>query len=155
MAFLDWIKTKPGGQPPAAEEARKTQTAREMYVARDAQEQANKKPISPEVKEQADRVTAGFANNAFNAQPAISRPAERNGGDKAAQRNALDQGNIPPALGPTTEQANRVAHSPQPPLHNRPTPDEIIADERSHVTGKSCRPEPSQVSRPERGGWER
>jgi hypothetical protein len=68
MALLDFIQNRGQQTGPSQDQSAgmaKPQTAREMYAAQEAQEQASRKPLSPEVKSQADQVMEAVGRHQF------------------------------------------------------------------------------------------
>jgi hypothetical protein len=172
MPFLDWTKNRSATIPPETKpDVPKTQTARDFFSQRNAQEKANEKPLTPEVKEQADRAMASIDKATWSL-----RPQEAPSQSDAETRNEpmrqaeLNQGKTAPALSPTTEQVGRSAEALAEPLQNdqgqrtnrvspnRSTPDDIIAEERAGTIEKSQQVSPAPTPRTQsrdRGGWER
>jgi hypothetical protein len=175
MAFLDFIKNRQAEQKSAQQTPKQQpQTAREMYAAKDAQEKTNQKPLTPEIKAQADRVL-GRAEQASSFLQSSSAPSS--GGETRGEpmrQKQMNQDKAAPALSPTTEQVGKVAEKGQSGrendargagIHNRATPDEIKAGERglantppeSRKQKESPQNQPEKAATPSRGrgGWER
>jgi hypothetical protein len=157
VALLDFIQNRNQQSGPSQDQnaqMAKPQTAREMYAAQDAQEQTNRKPLTPGVKSQADQVMEAVGKHQFQEHGGAAT-GNRESHDEPMRQNAVNQDKTAHALSPTTEQVGKVADSQTAPSPNRATPDDIVAEERMKATEKSRQQAPSQQPRPERGGWER
>ena len=141
MAFLDFIKTRKQQAPGETPQPPNPQTAREMYTQRDAQEKASAKPISPEVKAQADRVMQTLDKGSFHlrAEPAPAPSSGTGGNSEPMRQKALSQEHVAFLLSPTTTQVGRVAETPS----EAPSKDSAERPARPQSPSKS------------RGGWER
>src|ERR1700744_670286 len=105
-----------GQQQPAGDSQQpKPGAVKEMYAERDAQQKAAEKPITPEVKEQADRAMAAM-NKATQHQdgPAGSSPSEGSSNSAHIQKqNHQDKGQA--SLSPTDDASGKTAaHEKQP-----------------------------------------
>src|ERR1017187_2152793 len=87
MAFLDFMKNRNAAQQQSVAnkpQEQKPETAKEMHSRQAAQEKAAERPITPEIKAQADRAMATInkASQHLELQPAAAAP---DGGSPAAQ----------------------------------------------------------------------
>jgi hypothetical protein len=114
MAFLDFIKNRQQQPGPETSQEQGPRNAREMYAQREAQDQAALKPISPEVKAQADRVMGRLDSGSFHlrTETAQSPSAGGGGNSEPMRQKALNQDHIAFLLSPTTSQVGRVAEAP-------------------------------------------
>jgi hypothetical protein len=112
MAFTDWIKNRNASQQPSVAEnsqQQKPETAKEMYSREAAQEKAKAKPITPEIKAQADRVTATMDKATQHMQtPAAAAPAEGGTNSPHLQKQNR-QDKTQAALSPTDDAAGKAA----------------------------------------------
>lgn len=142
MAFLDFIKNRQRQRDIETPQQPNPQTARELYAQRDAQEKASAKPISPEVKAQADRVMETLDKGSFHlrTEPAAAPSSFTGGNSEPMRQKALSQAHVAFLLSPTTTQVGRVAE----------TPSEVPS--KDSIDQQPARPQSPSKSR---GGWER
>lgn len=110
MRFISWIKNQ-GKQQSVAEKQQpaKPETAKEMYSRQAAQEMAAERPITPEIKAQADRALSTI-NKASQHLHSQSAPQAPDGGGNAAYLQKQDhQGKAQEALSPTDGRAGKSA----------------------------------------------
>jgi len=159
VALLDFIQNRNQQTGPRQDQnaqMAKPQTAREMYAAQEAQEQANRKPLTPDVKSQADQVMEAVGKHQFQEHArGQSAPADQASHSEPMRQNAVNQDKEAHSLSPTTEQVGKVADAQTAPSPNRATPDDIVAEERMKATEKSRQQGQSQTPQQQRGGWER
>jgi len=128
MAFLDFIKNRNVSQQQSVAnkpQDQKPETAKEMHSRQAAQEKAAEKPITPEIKAQADRAMATInkASQHLEPQPA---PAAPDGGSPAAHLQKQNhQEKAQPALSPTDGAAGKTAaqdkeKAPEKPVSRTP-----------------------------------
>src|SRR5580658_8752515 len=104
MALLDFIRNRNAARQQAVAnrpQEQKPETAKEMHTRQAAQEKAAERPITPEIKAQADRAMATInkASQHLQAQPA---PATPDGGSPVAHLQKQNhQEKAQPALSPT------------------------------------------------------
>jgi hypothetical protein len=111
MAFLDFIKNRDASQqqPVADKSQESSQTAKEMYTRQAAQEKAAEKPITPEIKAQADRALATINKASQHLESAARPAAPESGGSPAAQLQKQDhQDKTQKALSPTDSGAGKT-----------------------------------------------
>jgi|SRR5580658_6356126 hypothetical protein len=140
MALLDFMKNRNASQQqPVADKSQdlKLETAKEMYSREAAREKAAERPITPEIKAQADRVMATIDKASQYLQPQ-SAPAAPDGGTNAAQLQKQDhQEKARAALSPTDSAAGKTA-----------------AQDKEKAQEKPVSRSPQTVPRP-RPSWER
>ena len=128
MPFLDFIKNRNVSQQQSVAnkpQDQKPETAKEMHSRQAAQEKAAEKPITPEIKAQADRAMATInkASQHLEPQPA---PAAPDGGSPAAHLQKQNhQEKAQPALSPTDGAAGKTAaqdkeKAPEKPVSRTP-----------------------------------
>jgi hypothetical protein len=111
MALLDFIKNRNAQtQQPAAEntQAQKPETAKQMYTRQAGEEKATQKPITPEIKAQADRATAA-TEKATQHQQAYSAPAPEGSTNTAHLQNQNRQDKTQASLSPTDDAKGKTA----------------------------------------------
>jgi hypothetical protein len=128
VPFLDFIKNRNVSQQQSVAnkpQDQKPETAKEMHSRQAAQEKAAEKPITPEIKAQADRAMATInkASQHLEPQPA---PAAPDGGSPAAHLQKQNhQEKAQPALSPTDGAAGKTAaqdkeKAPEKPVSRTP-----------------------------------
>ncbi len=132
MAFLDFMKNRNAGrqQPAGDSQQPKPGVVKEMYAERDAQQKAAEKPITPEVKEQADRAMAAM-NKATQHQDGPAAPSPSEGSSNSAQlqkQNHQDKGQA--ALSPTDDASGKTAGQEKQPAPEK-TPEAGTANNRA------------------------
>ena len=112
MAFLDFLKR---GQPARQQaEAPKPETAKQMYTREAAVESAAAKPITPEIKAQADRAMATMKKASQHVPPASPGVSAEAAGSPAAQlQNQHGQGKTQAALSPTDGASGKTVSQDQ------------------------------------------
>lgn len=125
MAFLDFIKNRQASQQqPVAENSQqqKPQNAKEMYTQRDTQERASAKPITPEIKAQADRAAATMNKASQHLQSHSAPAAPQDGGSPAVQMQKQNgQDKTQGALSPTDGTAGKTAVQEKEKAPEKPT----------------------------------
>jgi hypothetical protein len=112
MALLDFIKNRNDAKQQAVaktSQAQKPETAKEMYTRQARQESAVQRPITPEIKAQADRALATInrASQHLQSQPS---PGASEGGTNGAQlQNQNHQDKAQQALSPTDAATGKTA----------------------------------------------
>lgn len=140
MALLEFIKNRNASQQQSIANKspeQKPETAKEMYSREAAREKAAERPITPEIKAQADRAMATIdkASQHLQSQPA---PAAPDGGTNAAQLQKQNhQEKAQEALSPTDSAAGKTA-----------------AQDKEKAPEKPVSRSPQTVPRP-RPSWER
>ena len=128
MPFLDFIKNRNVSQQQSVAnkpQDQKPETAKEMNSREAAQEKAAEKPITPEIKAQADRAMATINKASQHLQPQPA-PAAPDGGSPAAQLQKQNhQEEAQPALSPTDGAAGKTAaqdkeKAPEKPVSRNP-----------------------------------
>jgi hypothetical protein len=123
MAFTDWIKngsnaaskTAPENTPP------KITPVNERHAQEAAKTQEPAKPITPEIKAQAERATAAL-DKATQHQQAPSAPASPEGSSNAAQlQNQNQQDKTQAALSPTDDAKGKTATQENKPALEKTT----------------------------------
>ena len=115
--LIDWIRNhKAARQQSVAEKPleRKPENAKEMYTREAAQKKASEKPITPEIKAQADRA-AGAIKEGMQ-QPSQSGPAapESGSGPTAQLQKQDGQERTQAALSPTDGAAGKTPSQESP-----------------------------------------
>ncbi len=110
MKFLGWItKGNAARQQSVAEKPQMPETAKEMYSRQEAQEKAAARPITPEIKAQADRALSTI-NKASQHLQSQSPSQESDGGSNAGYLQKQDhQGKAQEALSPTDGREGKTA----------------------------------------------
>ena len=109
--FIEWIKNRNAARQQSVAEKpqeRKPETAQEMYTREAAQQRASEKPITPEIKAQADRAAGAFREGM--QRPSQSRPAapESSGSPTAQLQKQDGQEKTQAALSPTDGTAGKT-----------------------------------------------
>jgi hypothetical protein len=137
MAFLDFIKNRNASQQQSVankSQEQKPETAKEMYARETAQEKAAARPITPEIKAQADRALATI-NKASQHLQSPPAPAAPDGGSPAAHlQKQSHQEKAQAALSPTDDSAGKTAAQ-----GNEKAPEKPVSQTRQTV----ARPRPS------------
>ena len=113
MAFLDFVNNRQAAQQqsvaPTTQE-QKPETAKEMYARQDTQEKTASKPITPEIKAQADRAMATMNKASEHVHSAAKRTAPETGSAPQAQlQNQSRQEKTQESLSPTDGTAGKTA----------------------------------------------
>ena len=128
MALLDFIKNRNAAQQQSVAnrpQEQNSETAKEMHTRQAAQEKAAERPITPEIKAQADRAMATINKASEHLQPQPA-PAAPDGGSPAAHLQKQNhQENAQPALSPTDGAAGKTAaqdkeKAPEKPVSRTP-----------------------------------
>ena len=128
MALLDFIKNRNAAQQQSVAnrpQEQKPETAKEMHTRQAAQDKAAERPITPEIKAQADRAMATINKASQHLQPQPA-PAAPDGGSPAAHLQKQNhQDNAQPALSPTDGAAGKTAaqdkeKAPEKPVSRTP-----------------------------------
>jgi hypothetical protein len=113
MAFLDFVNNRQAAQQQSVAQTsqeQKPETAKEMYARQDTKEQAAAKPITPEIKAQADRAMATMNKASEHVQSPAKRTAPETGSAPQAQlQNQSRQDKAQEALSPTDGAAGKTA----------------------------------------------
>jgi len=114
MALLDFIKNRNAAPQQDASQERKQempspQTAKQMYAAQAAQDKAAEKPITPEIKAQADRILATVREPQQQTPLAAAPIAAGDGSNHAQLQKQTNQDNVQAALSPTDAAAGKTA----------------------------------------------
>jgi len=114
MAFLDFVNNRQAAQQQAVaqkSQEQKPETAKEMYTRQDTQEKtAASKPITPEIKAQADRAMATMNKASEHVQSPAKRTAPETGSAPQAQlQNQSRQDKAQEALSPTDGASGKTA----------------------------------------------
>jgi hypothetical protein len=114
MAFLDFVRNRQESQQQSVAQTsreQKPETAKEMYTRQDAQEKtAASKPITPEIKAQADRAMATMNKASEHVQSPAKRTAPETGSAPQAQlQNQSRQDETQEALSPTDGASGKTA----------------------------------------------
>lgn len=114
MAFLDFINNRQESQQRSVaqkSQEQKPETAKEMYARQDAQEKtAASKPITPEIKAQADRAMATMNKASEHVQSPAKRTAPEPGSAPQAQlQNQSRQDKTQESLSPTDGASGKTA----------------------------------------------
>jgi hypothetical protein len=113
MAFLDFVNNRQAAQQQAVaqkSQEQKPETAKEMYARQDTKEQAATKPITPEIKAQADRAMATMNKATEHVQSPAKQPAPETGSAPQAQlQNQSRQDKAQEALSPTDGASGKTA----------------------------------------------
>jgi hypothetical protein len=109
MAFLDFIKNRNQQQPVAEKsQEQKPENAKQMYTREAAEQKAAEKPITPEVKAQADKAMGTMRE--FQQQGSPSQPSVSEGSSPNAHLQKQDyQDKAQHALSPTDGAAGKTA----------------------------------------------
>lgn len=130
MALLDFIKNRNAQtQQPAAEntQAQKPETAKQMYTRQASEVKVAQRPITPEIKAQADRATAAM-EKATQHQQAHSAPAPEGSSNTAHLQNQNQQDKTQAALSPTDDAKGKTAgQEKQPKPEKAPERPQTIA----------------------------
>jgi hypothetical protein len=146
MGFTDWIKNRNASQQASVAEnsqQQKPETAKEMYSREAAQEKANAKPITPEIKAQADRVTATMdkatQHMSQNSGAPSAAPSDGASSPQPMRQNMTGQDKTAPALSPTSAQRGQTEKD-SPGKSNAPAETQTKAADRAQTLP---RPKPS------------
>lgn len=101
MAFLDFLKQRQASGQQADAPKPQTETAKQMYTREAAQRAAAVKPITPEIKQEAERAMTMLSKASQHASSSRTVAPEAAGGAAAQRQNQQVQGNAQPALSPT------------------------------------------------------
>lgn len=131
MALLDFIKRNAPQQQSVANKSQeqKPETAKEMYTREAVQEKAEQRPITPEVKAQADRATAAMEKATQHVTP-NSTPAPAEGGTNNAQlQKQSHQDKAQSSMSPTDGAAGITAAQEKQPAPEKTThrPQQTVA----------------------------
>jgi hypothetical protein len=113
MGFLGWIRNRSAAQQQAVantSQGPKPENAKQMYAREAAQEKASAKPITAEIKAQADRALATINRASQHAQPGPPQAAPENAGSPEAHlQKQHGQGRAQEALSPTDAATGQTA----------------------------------------------
>ena len=111
MALLDFIRNRNSSQQQSVankSQQQKPETAKEMYTRQAGQEKAAERPITPEIKAQADRALATINKASQHLQP--QAPAAPDGTTNAAHLQKQNhQDKAQQALSPTDATTGKTA----------------------------------------------
>lgn len=125
MALLDFLKKR---RQQTAQPKTQPETAKQMYT-REAAQQTAAKPITPEIKAQADRAMATMNKASQHVQAASSAAAPETAESPAAQlQNQHGQGKTQAALSPTDGASGKTVSQDQVrPLETPRKPQQTVA----------------------------
>ncbi len=129
MAFLDFLKRGQAARQQAETPKPKPETAKQMYTREAAGESAAVKPITPEIKAQADRAMATMKKASQHVQPSSPGASAEAAGSPAAQlQNQHAQGKTQAALSPTDGASGKTVSQDQVrPLETPKKPQRTVA----------------------------
>jgi hypothetical protein len=110
MAFLDFVKNRQQQPTPEQNQNQKPETAKEMYSRQSAQDKAEARPITPEIKAKADRAMATMnkASQHVDSQ-GKTEASESSGSPQAQLQKQHNQDKTQEALSPTDHTAGKTA----------------------------------------------
>jgi len=118
MALLDFIRNRNASQQQAVankSQEQKPETAKELYSREAMQEKATQRPITPEIKAQADRATATM-DKATQHRQSQAAPTSGEGDSNSAQlQKQSHQDKSQEALSPTDSASGKTAVQEQQP----------------------------------------
>jgi len=126
MAFLDFIRNRNASRQPTAAvdntQQQKPETAKEMYSRQAGQETA--KPITPEIKAQADHALAAVTKQTQHLEQGRPAAPENGGGSPTAElQKQSNQDKTQAALSPTDAGAGKTAAQEEKPKTPEKSPE--------------------------------
>jgi len=115
--FIDWIKSRNAARQQAVAEKpqeRKPETAKEMYTRETAQEKTAQRPITPEIKAQADRAASAIKEGMQRPSQAEPAAPETGGSPTARLQKQDGQEKTQAALSPTDGAAGKTPSQESP-----------------------------------------